>query len=117
LAETVTHPHPVPEPPPARPATFREVFRNREFCATRLAEFCSITGDQFARVALTVVVYQRTRSPLLTALTYAVSYLPRIGGSLLPSDLADRFPCRTVMIGADLIRMLLVRPTQLPMAE
>ena len=115
MAETAACALPVPEPPPpSRPATFREVFGDREFCATWLAEFCSITGDQLARVALTVIVYERTRSPLLTALTYAVSYLPWVAGSLLLSDLADRFPRRTVMIGADLIRMALVAVMALP---
>ena len=105
---------PVSAVPPAGAATFREVFADREFRAIWLAEFASVTGDQFARVALTVLVYQRTHSPLLTALTYAVSYLPWMVGSLFLSDLADSFPRRDVMVGADLARMLLVAVMALP---
>jgi MFS family permease len=116
LAETAARALLVPEVPPARAATFREVFADREFRAIWLAEFASVAGDQFARVALTVLVYERTQSPLLTALTYAVSYLPWLVGSLFLSDLADSLPRRDVMVGADLGRMLLVAAMTLPAA-
>ena len=102
------------DPPVARAATFRDVFADREFRAIWLAELASIAGDQFARVALTVVVFQRTGSPLLTALTYASTYLPWLVGGLFLSDLADRFPRRTVMITADVARMLLVAAMAAP---
>jgi MFS family permease len=101
-------------PTPERSATFRDVFADGEFRAIWLAEFASIAGDQFARVALTVVVFQRTGSPLLTALTYATTYLPWLVGGLFLSDVADRFPRRSVMIAADLTRMLLVAAMALP---
>ena len=114
MAETAARALPDCEVPPARAATFREVFADREFRAIWLAEFASVAGDQFARVALTVLVYQRTHSPLLTALTYAASYLPWVVGSLFLSDLADSFPRRDVMVGADLTRMLLVAVMALP---
>jgi MFS family permease len=90
------------------------VFADREFRAIWLAEFASIAGDQFARVALTVVVFQRTGSPLLTALTYAATYLPWLVGGLFLADFADRFPRRSVMIAADLTRMLLVAAMAAP---
>ena len=93
MAETVVRARPVPEiPPPAKAATFGEVFADREFRAIWLAEFASVAGDQFARVALTVVVYQRTHSPLLTALTYAASYLPWLVGGLIPVRPGRRLP-------------------------
>jgi MFS family permease len=116
LAETAARGRPVPElPPPARATvTFREVFADREFRAIWLAELASIAGDQFARVALTVIVFHRTGSPLLTALTYAASYLPWLIGGLFLSSLADSYPRRDVMIAADLIRMLLVLAMVLP---
>ena len=61
MAETAAQALPVPELPlPGRAATFRQVFADGEFRAIWLAEFASVVGDQFARVALTVVVYQRT---------------------------------------------------------
>jgi MFS family permease len=119
LADTATRPLPASDPPPpgsppARAATFRDVFADGEFRAIWLAEFASIAGDQFARVALTVVVFERTGSPLLTALTYATTYLPWLVGGLFLSDLADRFPRRNVMIAADLARMLLVAAMAVP---
>ncbi len=38
----------------------------------------SYTGDQFAQVAIAILVYGRTRSAFLTALAYALTYLPPI---------------------------------------
>jgi MFS family permease len=115
LAETAATTFPASDtPPPASKATFRDVFADGEFRAIWLAEFASIAGDQFARVALTVVVFERTHSPLLTALTYAVTYLPWLVGGLFLSDLADRFPRRDVMIAADLARLVLVAVMALP---
>ncbi len=47
------------------------------------------------------MVYGRTRSAFLTALAYALTYLPPIAGGPLPSDFADLFPRRRVMIACD----------------
>lgn len=115
MANTAAQARSAPDiPPPARAATFRAVFADGQFRAVWLAELASIAGDQFARVALTVVVYQRTGSPLLTALTYAASYLPWLIGGLFLAGLADRYPRRDVMIAADVIRLLLVGAMVLP---
>lgn len=73
-----------------------------------LAQLLSVAGDQLARVAMTVLVYDRTRSPLLTALTYAITFLPWILGGVALAGLADRLPRRQVMIAADCARMVLV---------
>ena len=89
-------------------ATFAQVFAIGEFRALWLAQLLSVAGDQLARVAITVLVYDRTRSALLTALTYALTYLPWIVGGLALSGLADRLPRRKVMIACDLARMVLV---------
>lgn len=89
-------------------ATFSEVFADREFRALWFAQLLSVAGDQLARVAMTVLVYDRTRSALLTALTYAVTFLPWIVGGVGLSGLADRLPRRQVMIASDLARMVLV---------
>src|SRR5579859_8038227 len=93
--------------PPAR-ATFTQVFAVGEFRAVWLAMLLSVAGDQLARVAMTVLVYDRTRSPFLTALTYAVTLLPWVVGGVGLSGLADRLPRRQVMITCDLARMVLV---------
>jgi hypothetical protein len=98
---------PADAPAPAK-ATFAQVLAVGEFRALWLAMLLSVAGDQLARVAMTVLVYDRTRSALLTALTYALTYLPWIVGGLALSGLADRLPRRQVMITCDLARMVLV---------
>ena len=55
-----------------RPATFRDVFGVREFRALFGTFVLSSVGDELARVALTVLVYRRTGSPLLSAITFAI---------------------------------------------
>lgn len=94
--------------------TFRAVFAVAEFRALFLAYSVSTAGDQFARVALSVLVYDRTRSAGLTALTYALTFLPDLLGGPLLSGLADRYPRRRVMIGADLLRTVLVAAMAVP---
>jgi MFS family permease len=95
-------------------ARFRDVFASGEWRAIWLAYLLSVAGDQLAKVALTVLVYERTGSPLWTALTYALTYLPWVIGGLWLSGLADRYPRRTVMITCDVIRMALVGVMALP---
>ena len=88
--------------------TFRQVFAVGEFRALWLAQLLSVAGDQLARVAMTVLVFDRTHSALWTALTYAVTFLPWVIGGLALSGLADRLPRRQVMVACDLARMVLV---------
>jgi MFS family permease len=88
--------------------TFREVFAVTEFRALWLAQLLSVAGDQLARVAMTVLVFDRTHSALWTALTYAVTFLPWVIGGLVLSGLADRLPRREVMVACDLARTVLV---------
>jgi MFS family permease len=95
-------------------ATYREVFGIPEFRSLWSAQLLSVAGDQLVRVALTVLVYSRTQSPLLAALTYAVTIVPIFAGGVLLSGLADRFPRRTVMIVCDVVRCLLVLVMAIP---
>ncbi len=57
-------------------AGFAAVLRGREFRLLWLADAQSLLGDQLARVALSVLVYDRTGSGLVTAVVYALTYLP-----------------------------------------
>jgi MFS family permease len=99
---------------PARRTVFRDVFAVAEFRALWLAQILSVAGDQLARVALTVVVYDRTASPLLAAVTYASSFVPTFIGGVVLSGLADRRPRRQVMIACDLIRAVMVLVMAVP---
>ncbi len=74
----------------------------------------SVAGDQLARVAITLLVYQRTHSALLAAITFALSIVPAFVGGLTLSGLADRLPRRQVMIACDLSRAVLVAVMALP---
>jgi MFS family permease len=65
-------------------------------------------------VALTVLVYDRTASPLLAAVTYAASFVPTFVGGVTLSGLADRHPRRAVMITCDLIRAAMVLVMAIP---
>jgi MFS family permease len=97
-----------------RSATFGEVFGVREFLGIWLATVLSVAGDQFARVALSLLVFDRTRSALLAALTYAVTFIPDLVGGSLLAGLADRLPRRQVMIGTDVARAGLVALMAVP---
>ena len=98
----------------ARPAGFREVFAVAEFRALWFAEVQSVLGDQLARVAISVLVFQRTGSAGLTSLTYALTFVPDLVGGPLLSGLADRLPRRTVMVAADLLRAALIGLMAIP---
>jgi MFS family permease len=74
----------------------------------------STAGDELARVALTVLVYQRTESPLLSALTFAIGHLPWLLGGPVLSALADRLPRHRVLITADVVRAVLLAGMAIP---
>jgi MFS family permease len=95
-------------------ARYSDVFVVREFRAVFAAQLLSVIGDQFARVALSVLVFNRTGSPGLTALAYALTYLPDLFAGPLLAGIADRYPRRAVMVAADLARAILVALMALP---
>ena len=65
-------------------------------------------------MALAALVYAKTSSALLTALTYSLTFLPALVAGALLSGLADRLPRRRVLIGCDLIRAVLFGLMALP---
>jgi MFS family permease len=124
LLVTSSGPPSVPSPAPngrppvdsisRRPASYREVFAVAPFRAVFLADLLSLLGDQIAAVAVAVLLYQRSGSPLLAALGYATAYLPWLLGGPLLAAWAERFPGRTVMVGCDLVRAGLIGLAALP---
>jgi MFS family permease len=89
-------------------ARWADVFGHAEFRTLFAAGVLSVAGDQLARVALSVLVFDRTDSAGLTALTYALTYVPDLLFGPLLAGIADRFPRRRVMIVTDLARAVLV---------
>jgi MFS family permease len=95
-------------------ATYRDVFAVREFRVLWSSVVLSNAGDRLALVALTLLVYDRTRSPLLAALVYAAGYLPWVIGGLFLAEVADRRPRRSVMVVCDAARAVLVAAMVIP---
>ena len=95
-------------------ATYREVFAVREFRILWSSVLLSTEGDRLALVAITLLVYDRTKSPLLAAAVYAVGYLPWVIGGLFLGELADRRPRRSVMVFCDAARAVLVAAMVFP---
>jgi MFS family permease len=98
----------------ARRATFADVFAVREFRALWTSNVLSIIGDRLALVALTILVYERTRSPLMAAVAYAAGYVPWVIGGLTFARVADHKPRRAVMVTCDVVRMFLVAGMLVP---
>ena len=72
-------------------------------------------GDWAARVALAVLVFDKTDSAALTGLVVTVSVLPWIGIGQVLATLGDRLPRRQLMIGCDLIRAAAFAAMVIPM--
>lgn len=106
----------IPGEASAEPKDYRNdsLIRRSEFRTLWTAYAQSVLGDQLARVALSILVFERTESAGWTAATYALTSLPALLSGVLLTGLADRFPRRTVMIGCDLVRAVLVGLMALP---
>ena len=91
-------------------------WRSGEFRALIAAQVTGEVGDQFARVAVSGIVLERSGSALYAALAFVVSYLPGIAGSVLLGPLADRLPRRALMIWCDLARAVVVAVLALAVA-
>ncbi|MGX7826137.1 MFS transporter [Actinokineospora sp. 24-640] len=68
------------------------------FRALAVGEGVSTLGDQLARVAVAMLVYQATGSAAVAALTYAATLLPDLVAGPLLVPLVDRHPRRQVMV-------------------
>lgn len=64
---------------------------------------CRCLGPALRRVALTVLVFERTGSTVLSASTFTVSFLPYLIGGALLSGSAERLPVRRTLVLCDLV--------------
>jgi MFS family permease len=92
--------------PPA--GSYRSALAVREFDGILLAFLASVLGDSAAYLAVTVLVYERTHSPLLASLTFAVAFAPYLLGGLLLSGLVDRLQPKRLLISFDIAAGALV---------
>lgn len=82
---------------------YRRVFRVPEFRVVFVAHALSLLGVVVSEIALTVLVYDLTGSPLLSALAFALGMLPYLVGGTLFAGIADRYPPRRVLVTCDLL--------------
>ena len=103
-------------PAPARQHRigYLDVLAHGEFRAMLAAHVLTMVGSVTAQAALSILIYQRTRSPLLSALTFAFAFLPYLLGGTLLSSVADRFPSRRVLVACDLASFALVAAMAVP---
>jgi MFS family permease len=87
---------------------YRTVLKNREFAALFASFSLSQMGDQFARIALALLVYRRTGSSFDASATFGLSYLAYLVDGPVMSGLADRLPRLSVLVACDLVRVPLV---------
>ncbi len=80
----------------------------REFRGIVVAQIASDAGDQIARVALALLVLERTGSAFGAAATFAVAFIPGFFGAALLGSLADRLSRRSLMLAADLGRAVII---------
>jgi len=88
----------------SRAATLARPLRIRELRTLWLAQLASELGDWASRIALAVLVFDRTHSALATGLVTTASLLPYALVGPLTAAIADRQPRRRVMVAADLMR-------------
>ena len=101
-------------PPAADRASYRDVLGVGEFRVIFTADIVSMLGNIVAEVALTVLVYEQTRSPALAALVLGLSFMPYLIGGALLGATADRLPARRVLVGCDLASAVLVGSMVIP---
>lgn len=86
---------------------YRDALASRELRALFAAQLVSVAGTSIAAVALTILVYRRTGSPLLASLTFALGFLPYLLGGGLLSAVVDRVRPRQLVSSCDLASALL----------
>ena len=80
---------------------YRTALASRELRALVAGQLVSVAGTSIAAVALTILVYERTASPLLSSLTFALGFVPYLLGGGLLSGIVDRVPPRRLVVGCD----------------
>ncbi|MFF9621343.1 MFS transporter [Streptomyces griseosporeus] len=107
-------PSTIPDTAAPAPTRYTAVFAVTEFRAVFAAHALSLLGVIVSEIALSVLVYDLTGSPLMSALAFALGFLPYLVGGTLLAGLADRFPARRVLVVCDLACAACVAPMAAP---
>ncbi|MFF4759859.1 MFS transporter [Streptomyces sp. NPDC001292] len=78
-------------------ATYGQVFAVTQFRAIFAGRLLGVMSDTLRSVALAVLVFSQTNSPLLTAMAMTIGFLPQAAGGLFLAAMADRFSPRTLI--------------------
>jgi MFS family permease len=89
----------------SEPSRLRDDPDWKRFLSSRLV---SITGSSVTYVALPVLVYSMTSSPLLTSVVASLEALPYLMFGLPAGALADRFDRKRVMVLTDLVNAVVL---------
>jgi predicted MFS family arabinose efflux permease len=81
-----------------RPATYREVFAVTEFRVLFVSRSLAVGADTLRIVALSLLVFEATRSTLLSAVAFGIGFMPQVAGGLLFGSLADRWRPRPLIV-------------------
>ncbi|MGI5130270.1 MFS transporter [Pseudonocardia sp. CA-107938] len=94
--------------------SYRTVLGHAEFRAMLGAHVLTMLAIILADVSLAVLVYQRTGSPLLSAVTFAVGFVPMGIGSVLFGGVGRTHPARDVLVVTELVVACLVALMAVP---
>jgi MFS family permease len=87
---------------------FSRLALDARFSAFWFGQTVSLFGDRLHQIALAVLVYGRTGSPLLTGLVFLAATLPNLLLSPIAGTLVDRWDQKQVLVVSDLLRAMLV---------
>jgi predicted MFS family arabinose efflux permease len=78
-------------------ASYAAALARPEFRAIFAASAIQITGTVVSAVVLTVLLFERTRSPLLSSLAFTLGFLPYVFTGTFLSGIVDRVPPRRLL--------------------
>lgn len=87
---------------------YRDVFAIADFRTLFTAQTLLAVSETMKMLALSVLVFAHTDSPLMAALAYMAGMLPYLLGGTLLLALADRLPARPLLVGFHLIRFVII---------
>jgi MFS family permease len=84
--------------------TYAALLRSRGVTPLFGLSLATVLGTSLQILALSVLVYQRTGSPLWSSSAFAAGFLPQLLGGTLLTALADRWPARPVLAAGAAVR-------------
>ncbi|ACU69486.1 major facilitator superfamily MFS_1 [Catenulispora acidiphila DSM 44928] len=97
-----------------RQSNYRQVFAIREFRYVFTAHSASMLGSVVTDVSLSVLVLERTGSPFLAALTFALGFMPYAFAGTLLAGIGDRYPARLLLVTCNCVSAATVAVMAMP---